>query len=184
MLPVRGMANRKHAVLILLVLAGLAVANEACAQQSPAEPEAALSEALSAACRQDAAAFANSLTSDNAAAYRALPGPQRTAIMKRFVLLEDPGRASALHQRHRPRSAALRNSGYRNGNALWRGAIARKPRVRPHGNPCSGRFSAVDHIRHGARGRKLEAALGRIDSPGYSCDGKAMGAGGFGSARG
>ena len=56
-------------------------------------PEAALSEALSAACRQNSDAFANSLTSDNATAYRALPGPQRSAIMKRFVLLEEPGRA-------------------------------------------------------------------------------------------
>jgi hypothetical protein len=61
-------------------------------QPVPASPETALSGALSAACRQDPAAFANFLTSDNAAAYRALPGPQRTALMKRFVLLEDAGR--------------------------------------------------------------------------------------------
>jgi hypothetical protein len=61
-------------------------------QQAAPSAETALSSALSAACKQDAATFANSLTSDNAAAYRALPGPQRTALMKRFVLLEDPGR--------------------------------------------------------------------------------------------
>ena len=47
---------------------------------------------LSAACRQDSPAFANSLTADNATAFRALPGAQRTAMMKRFVLLEEPGR--------------------------------------------------------------------------------------------
>ena len=60
--------------------------------QTNGNPETALSDALSAACRQDSAAFANSLTADNAVAYRALPPVQRTAIMKRFVLLEEPGR--------------------------------------------------------------------------------------------
>jgi len=73
--------------------AGLLPATGAQTQQPiPASPETSLSGALSAACRQDAAAFANFLTSDNATAYRALPAPQRTALMKRFVLLEDPGR--------------------------------------------------------------------------------------------
>jgi len=73
--------------------AGLHSATGAQAQQPlPASPETSLSGALSAACREDAAAFANFLTSDNATAYRALPAPQRTALMKRFVLLEDPGR--------------------------------------------------------------------------------------------
>jgi hypothetical protein len=86
------MRRLNHGFIIVLVLAGVVVAADARAQQSPAKPEAALSEVLSAACRQDADAFANSLTSDNATAYRALPGQQRTAIMKRFVLLEDPGR--------------------------------------------------------------------------------------------
>jgi hypothetical protein len=80
-----------HALVIMLVVVGAAA--NARAQQSPAKPEAALTEALSAACRQDAAAFANFLTSDNSTAYRALPEQQRTAFMKRFVLLEQPGRA-------------------------------------------------------------------------------------------
>jgi hypothetical protein len=55
-------------------------------------PDKTLSEALSAACRQDSDAFAKYLTSDNAAAFKTLPGGQRTAMMKRFVLLEDAGR--------------------------------------------------------------------------------------------
>ncbi len=90
--PSRRLAIHKLAPAIL-ALAGLFFPVLAPAQQQAASPEAALSEALSAACKQDAATFADSLTSDNAAAYRALPGPQRTAFMKRFVLLEDPGRA-------------------------------------------------------------------------------------------
>ncbi len=90
-------AHRKTARSLVLTMvfaaAGLLSATTGQGQQAvPARPEAALSEALSAACRQDAEAFANVLTLDNAAAYRALPAPQRTALMKRFVLLEDPGR--------------------------------------------------------------------------------------------
>ena len=61
-------------------------------QQAGANPETALSDALSAACKQDAPAFAVALTADNATAFRALPTAQRTAMMKRFVLLEEPGR--------------------------------------------------------------------------------------------
>jgi len=79
-------------ILVVLPVAALSV-NAAPPQQSvAASPETSLSGALSAACRQDHEAFANFLTSDNAAAYRKLPVPQRTALMKRFVLLEDPGR--------------------------------------------------------------------------------------------
>jgi len=88
------MRRRRYCVPAILILAEICSASSARAQQqATATPETALSAALSAACRQDADTFSNSLTSDNAKAYRALPGPQRTAMMKRFVLLEDPGRA-------------------------------------------------------------------------------------------
>lgn len=91
--PARPKSTRKSALTIVCAAAGLLSATAAQTQQpTPTSPEVALSGALSAACRQDPAAFANFLTSDNATAYRALPAPQRTAFMKRFVLLEDPGR--------------------------------------------------------------------------------------------
>ena len=81
---------------VATLMAFLALARSAVHAQQPPQkapsPEAVLTEALSAACKQDAATFANSLTAENAAAFRALPGPQRTAMMKRFVLLEEPGR--------------------------------------------------------------------------------------------
>jgi hypothetical protein len=76
----------KPVLLILLSVVGTR------AQQNAPGPETALADALSAACRQDSPAFANFLTAENAAAFRTLPGPQRTAMMKRFVLLEEPGR--------------------------------------------------------------------------------------------
>ena len=75
-----------------LALLMLASAITTRAQQKTPSPQEALSEALSDACRQDDDAFAKFLTTDNAVAYRALPGPQRTAILKRFVLLEEAGR--------------------------------------------------------------------------------------------
>ncbi len=55
-------------------------------------PDAALTSVLSAACRQDSPAFTLTLTAENAAAFRELPGAQRTAMMKRFVLLDEPGK--------------------------------------------------------------------------------------------
>ena len=58
---------------------------------APERPENVLADALSAACRQDAGSFANFLTADNATAYRSLPAGERTAFMRRFVLLDDPG---------------------------------------------------------------------------------------------
>jgi len=82
----------KAVLLALAAIAALSQNGGAAQQQASANPETALSDALSAACRQDSPAFANSLTADNSAAFRELPGTQRTAMMKRFVLLEEPGR--------------------------------------------------------------------------------------------
>jgi hypothetical protein len=57
-----------------------------------ADPAAALAAALIAACRQDPSEFATHLTAENAAAFRGLPQPQRINLLKRFVLLDDPGK--------------------------------------------------------------------------------------------
>jgi hypothetical protein len=56
------------------------------------DPAQALEETLTAACRHDEAAFASHLTGDNAQAYRALTQEQRVALLRRLVLLEDPGK--------------------------------------------------------------------------------------------
>jgi hypothetical protein len=89
----RCFAPRNLMMIIALAAAGTFSAPVARSQQQgPSNPESDLAGALSAACRQDSAAFANFLTADNAAAYRGLPISQRTALMKRFVLLDDPGR--------------------------------------------------------------------------------------------
>ena len=56
------------------------------------DPSSALSAALGAACRENEAQFANYLTSDSAAAFRALPEAQRTALLKRFSLADGAGK--------------------------------------------------------------------------------------------
>src|SRR4029077_9880959 len=60
------------ALLLTTIMALAAPGLWAQQQQVSANPETALSDALSAACRQDSPAFANSLTADNAVAFRAL----------------------------------------------------------------------------------------------------------------
>jgi hypothetical protein len=80
------------AIAMIAGLSGPVALAQPQQQQTIANPETALSDALSAACRQDSPAFANSLTAENATAFRTLSGAQRTAMMKRFVLLEEPGR--------------------------------------------------------------------------------------------
>jgi hypothetical protein len=57
-----------------------------------ADPASALADVLSAACRADEAAFANSFTADNSAAFRALPEVERKRLMERFSLSDAPGK--------------------------------------------------------------------------------------------
>jgi hypothetical protein len=86
---------RQYALFVVAwtLLASLSTPRlRAQASSAKTDPAAALADALSAACRQDEIAFASHLTGDSGAAFRALPTPQRTALIKRFVLLEDPGK--------------------------------------------------------------------------------------------
>ena len=88
--------KRLFASALALFVSTICFPHIAAARQSQSNPaaaaESALTDALSAACREDETEFATFLTAENAAAYRALPAPQRTAVMKRFVLLDEPGK--------------------------------------------------------------------------------------------
>jgi hypothetical protein len=55
-------------------------------------PTAALRDALTAACAQDQKEFARFLTARNARSFAQLSAPSRVALMKRFVLLDEPGK--------------------------------------------------------------------------------------------
>lgn len=69
------------------------VVNEAAI---PSGPAAALRDVLSAACTQDQKQFASTLTARNADAFSHLTSAARSAFLKRFVLLNEPGKASIL----------------------------------------------------------------------------------------
>lgn len=81
---------RSAATVVLWVLA--------CTVNAPAQdgqgtdPAAALSAALTAACRASQTQFANYLTADNAAAFRELSADQRAAFLERFSLSDEPGK--------------------------------------------------------------------------------------------
>ena len=57
-------------------------------------PSLALRQALSAACRQDETEFTKFLTARNAQTFSTLTEGARVALMKRFVLLNEPGKPS------------------------------------------------------------------------------------------
>ncbi|MGH9780458.1 MAG: hypothetical protein ACRD33_01445, partial [Candidatus Acidiferrales bacterium] len=77
------------AMMIVGAAPNLAAQTQEAAQPSPVE---ALNNALAAACEENETDFANYLTDQNAAAFQKLPSDERTALMKRFVLVETPGR--------------------------------------------------------------------------------------------
>jgi len=56
------------------------------------DPSASLRDALVAACSQNAAEFARSLTARNAEAFGRMTPPARETLLKRFVLLDKPGK--------------------------------------------------------------------------------------------
>jgi hypothetical protein len=62
------------------------------AEAVPTGPTAALSDALTAACTGNQAQFANDLASDSATAFRALSADQRSKLMARFSLADEPGK--------------------------------------------------------------------------------------------
>jgi hypothetical protein len=81
--------------ILLCLIFGVAVPDVYARKGFPppeSDPSQALQEALTAACRHDEAAFATHLTADNAQAYRALAQEQRIALLRRMVLVQEPGK--------------------------------------------------------------------------------------------
>ena len=81
-------ATAAAAFLVALVSAGSVSAQET--RQS--DPASTLADALAAACRANETQFANYLTAENAAAFRALPAKQQRAFLKRLSLGDEAGR--------------------------------------------------------------------------------------------
>jgi hypothetical protein len=89
----------------LLLAMALFTASNARAQESSSKPSAsapgtlagpslALREALAAACSQSEGEFTKFLTARNAETFATLTPGARVALMKRFVLLDEPGKPS------------------------------------------------------------------------------------------
>ena len=76
------------AAALTLLLAARAAAQDG----SETDATAALTAAISAACRGNEAQFENYLTTDNAAAFRALSQEQRTAMLRRLSLADQSGK--------------------------------------------------------------------------------------------
>jgi hypothetical protein len=72
-----------------------ATAPAAGAPVATATPAAALRDVLSAACSQSQTEFARLLTTRNKEAFSRMTPAARLALMKRFVLLNEPGKATA-----------------------------------------------------------------------------------------
>jgi hypothetical protein len=91
----------------LLVAAANAVTQESSSRPSESSPSAlnepatsggpsaALKAVLSATCSQNQAEFVRFLTARNKEAFSRMSPPARVALMKRFVLLNEPGKPSA-----------------------------------------------------------------------------------------
>jgi len=138
-------------------------------QQIGANPETALSDALSAACRQDAATFAGSLTADNDAAFRALPPAQRTAMMRRFVLLDEPGRpllsTGADGQKIMRCETPSITTEMRFGQARVRENLAFVPMEIPIPGATDSRKITFGLVREGGNWKLLSVGLMMLDVP-------------------
>jgi hypothetical protein len=69
-------------------------ANAAKAATAPGGPSAALKDVLAAACTENQIEFARFLTARNKDAFSRMTPSARVALMKRFVLLNEPGKAT------------------------------------------------------------------------------------------
>lgn len=84
------------AAAIMLALSAPFVLQTVYGQENPevvpTGPAAALADVLSAACTANQAQFANDLTVESAAAFRALSPDERSELIKRFALADDSGK--------------------------------------------------------------------------------------------
>jgi hypothetical protein len=90
------------AALLLVAVITMSMPTRAQDSGDVADPATALANTMVAACRANETEFANHLTAANAAAFRALPETQRSELMKRLSLSDEPGKPllSADNEKH------------------------------------------------------------------------------------
>lgn len=84
--------RKRIPALVLMTAAVMGVPPARTQDGQEANPVAALTSALIGACRQNGTQFANYLTADNAKVFNELGPTQRRDVLRRFVLLDAPGR--------------------------------------------------------------------------------------------
>ena len=163
---------RKTDLGLVLLLGGMACATAQGQEAQPSNPATALSEALGAACRQDETHFARYLTVDNAAAFRELAVAQRTALMKRLILLDEPGRpllsSDAAGRTVLRCEASSVSAEMRFGEARVRENLAFIPveaRGEPRGAGEAGRRVDFGMVREGGGWKFLSVGLLLLDLP-------------------
>jgi hypothetical protein len=164
-------ADRLKPVLLWLATIAVFSGPFARAQQPPPSPDAALSDALAAACRQDSPAFANSLTAENAIAFRTLPGPQRTAMMKRFVLLEEPGKVLLATASNGQKVLRCESASFTTEMRLGETRVRENLAFVPMEIPISGeepRKITIGLVREGGSWKLLSVGLMILDVPALS----------------
>lgn len=146
--------------LLVFLCAGSAQAQES----KDSEPAAALTAALSAACRANQETFAKYLTADNAAAFRALPVEQREAFLKRFSQLDEAGKVLLSNDAHQ--HTVLRcdtpagSAEYRLGDTRVREPLAFIPVTTP-----ASRATEFGLVRENGGWRLLSLGLLMLDIP-------------------
>lgn len=81
--------------LIFLLAASVSAGTASAQSPAPEGAAAALRDALVTACSQDTEQFVRALTARNAEAFARMTPPARTTLLKRFVLLDKPGKPTA-----------------------------------------------------------------------------------------
>jgi hypothetical protein len=158
-----------RAPALVLALGAVSVMNAPTAlgqQSSP--PETALSDVLSAACKQDSSAFANSLTADNATAFRSLTGAQQTAMMKRFVLLDQPGRVLLSTSSMGKRVVRCESPGFTSEMRLGEAKVRENLAFVPMEIPVAGekpRSMTFGFVRESGAWRLISVGLMLLDVP-------------------
>jgi len=84
--------RRQIPALVLMAAGALTVPLARAQDGQEVNPVAALTSALVGACRQNGTQFANYLTAENAKVFNDLAPTQRRDVLRRFVLLDAPGR--------------------------------------------------------------------------------------------
>ena len=108
------------------------------------------------------------LTAENAAAFRALPEPQQTALLKRFILLDDPGGLCCRPPPEAaPKCAAKRRAWLRTCTSARPTCTRISPSSPPKsGSPAANRARcASDFVREGGQWKLLSVGLLLLDLP-------------------